>query len=141
MDTSNIITSNIVSGRTRIGKGTVYDQAGNPLISHRDITQLDEDEVTVHTDDRQNHNPGTNDTDTMYTGNNDEDDEDDEEEDVVLDEEEEDEEEEEEEVEMQNEDDIRVPTVNFSTTIGNKDNNVLGTNNVIDEITTVSDPT
>ena len=146
MDTSNIITSNIVSGRTRKGKGTVYDQAGNPLISHRDITQLDEDEVTVHTDDRQNRTSGTNATDNRSTGNNDEDDEDEEEEDVELNEEEEEEDEEEEDeeeedVEMQNEDDIRGPTVNFSTTFGNEDNNVLGTNNVIDEITTVSDHT
>ena len=52
MDTSNIITSNIVSGRTRKGKGTVYDQTGIPLLSHRDITQLEEDEDTVHTEDR-----------------------------------------------------------------------------------------
>ena len=101
MDTSNIITSNIVSGRTRKGKGTVYDQARNPLISHRDITQLDEDEITVHTDDRQNRNSGTNATDNMSIGNNDEDDEDDEEEDVVLDEEEEEEDEEDEEEEHQ----------------------------------------
>ena len=52
MDTSTIITSDIVSGRTRKGKGTVYDQTGIPLLSHRDITQLEEDEDTVHTEDR-----------------------------------------------------------------------------------------
>ena len=91
MDTSNIITSNIVSGRTRKDKETVYDQTGIPLLSHRDITQLEEDEDTVHTEDRQNHDSGMKDKDNMPTGTGEDNDEDDEEGDVVEEEEEEEE--------------------------------------------------
>ena len=46
--------SNIISERTRKDKGTVYDRSREPLLSHRDITQHDEDEGgTGETDDRQ----------------------------------------------------------------------------------------
>ena len=46
--------SNIISERTRKDKGTVYDRSREPLLSHRDITQHDEDEDgTGQTDDRQ----------------------------------------------------------------------------------------
>ena len=46
--------SNIISERTRKDKGTVYDRSREPLLSHRDIAQHDEDEDgTGQTDDRQ----------------------------------------------------------------------------------------
>ena len=54
MDTSIIIT-----GCNRTTKGTVYDNSGEPLLRHQNVTQNDEDESEngdelIKTDDRQN---------------------------------------------------------------------------------------